>query len=270
LKDSGMCIQNTVGAGGDNERSDVVIVQILLNYNKLPTAEALAPDGRCGKFTIDAIREFQARQLAQFAPDGRVDPGGRSMAKLREGLPPFNPATALTADRLLGIMPLGQPKKIAKFAPMLQAGMVSRQIDTARRQAHFLAQVGHESLSLIYTEEIASGAAYEGRTDLGNTKKGDGKRFKGRGLIQLTGRFNYRAYGQDIGVDLTKDDAAPKVVGTDPRLAADVACWFWQKNNINVQADADDVVAVTRKVNGGTNGLADRKAYLLRARYFLC
>jgi putative chitinase len=230
---------------------------------------ALATDGRCGDTTIAAIRDFQSRVLAAFQPDGRVDPGGRTMSILREGLPAFDAATSLTPSRLLGIMPLGDRAKIERFAPMLQSGMVARQIDTARRQAHFLAQLGHESLSLQFTEEIASGAAYEGRADLGNTQPGDGKRFKGRGLIQLTGRANYHEYGADIGRDLTSSDAAPKVVGTDAKLAADVACWFWKVRHINVQADADDVVAVTKKVNGGTNGLADRKAYLARARFFL-
>jgi len=264
-----MCILNTVGDGGDNERSDVVIVQLLLNYNRTAADEALTTDGRCGSVTIAAIRGFQGRALPQFPPDGRIDPGGRTISKLREGLPAFNAAASLTAERLLGIMPQGHPAKIARFAPMLLAGMVARQIDTARRQAHFLAQVGHESLSLLFTEEIASGALYENRADLGNTHKGDGKRFKGRGLIQLTGRFNYRDYGNDIGRDLTSNDEAPKVVATDDKLAADVACWFWQTRHSNVKADTDDVEAVTRKVNGGTNGLADRKAYLQRARFFL-
>ncbi len=264
-----MCIINPVGNGGDNERPDVVIVQVLLNYNRPGGTPALDTDGRSGPILIAAIRAFQAARLPQFTGDGRVDPGGRTMAALREGLPKFEAGQSLTAERLLGIMPVGDPNKIGRFAPMLLAGMMARQIDTARRQAHFLAQVGHESLSLLFTEEIASGAAYEGRIDLGNTQPGDGKRFKGRGLIQLTGRSNYRDYGKDIGVDLTLNDAAPKVVATDPKLAADVACWFWKTNHINIEADADDVVAVTRKVNGGTNGLADRKAYLLRARYFL-
>lgn len=264
-----MCISRTVGDGGDNERPDVVIVQVLLNFNRSPTMPVLAPDGRCGQVTIAAIRDFQGRHLPQFPADGRVDPGGRSMAKLREGLPPFDAATSLTPQRLLGIMPQGDPAKIARFAPMLQAGMVGRQIDTARRQAHFLAQVGHESLSLLFTEEIASGAAYDGRADLGNTQPGDGRRFKGRGLIQLTGRANYRAYGSDIGIDLVHDDNAPKVVATDARLAADVACWFWKTNRLNVPADADDIDKVTRRVNGGTNGLTDRKEYLMRARFFL-
>lgn len=264
-----MCILNTVGDGGDNERPDVVIVQVLLNFNRAANLPELATDGRCGPTTIEAIREFQRRVLAQFKPDGRIDPGGRTMAKLREGLPAFNAAASLTAPRLLGIMPHGEPAKIARFAPMIQLGMVARQIDTARRQAHFLAQIGHESMSLVFTEEIASGAAYEGRADLGNTQPGDGKRFKGRGLIQLTGRANYSEYGKDIGVDLTTNTAAAAVVATDAKLAADVACWFWKKRKLNVQAEADDIIALTKKINGGTNGLADRKAYLMRSRYFL-
>jgi putative chitinase len=92
--------------------------------------------------------------------------------------------------------------------------------------AHFIAQIGHESASFLFAEEIADGSAYEGRIDLGNTQSGDGKRFKGRGLIQLTGRANYAAYSKDSGVDYV---AKPQVVASDPVVAVDVACWFWNK-----------------------------------------
>ncbi len=136
------------------------------------------------------------------------------------------------------------------------------------RRAYFLAQVGHESGELRYTEEIASGDAYEGRRDLGNTEAGDGRRFKGRGLIQLTGRANYRGFGEAIGVDLLSNDNAQRVA-TDPGLAVEVACWFWQARGLNALADEDDAHAVTRRINGGLNGLADRLRQLDRARFFL-
>jgi len=120
----------------------------------------------------------------------------------------------------------------------------------------------------MYSEETASGAAYEGRNDLGNTQAGDGPRFKGRGLIQLTGRNNYTAYGNDTGKNLT-DGGNPQLVAADPSLAVDVSCWFWDTNNLNTLADADDIIGVTKAVNGGLNGLESRKAYLRRAKFFL-
>jgi putative chitinase len=170
---------------------------------------------------------------------------------------------------LKGIMPLGRDDKVALYWPGLKAGMARRRIDTALRQAHFLAQLGHESMSFIHAEELASGEAYDGRADLGNTQPGDGPRFKGRGLIQLTGRANYAKYGLAIGRDLTSDDDKPKAVAREPDLAVDVACWFWETRNLNTHADADDVREITRRINGGYNGLEDRMAYLARARFFL-
>ena len=146
--------------------------------------------------------------------------------------------------------------------------MPANGIDTPLRCMHFLAQIGHESAGFRYTEEIASGEAYEGRADLGNTQPGDGVRFKGRGLIQLTGRANYAAYGKAIGVDLVDTDAY-ETLATDPERAVDVACWFWSTHGLNALADADDIEAVTRRINGGLNGLDDRKAYLHRARFFV-
>ena len=150
----------------------------------------------------------------------------------------------------------------------LRANALSRSRDSPLRRAHFLAQVGHESAELLYVEEIANGDAYEGRVDLGNTQPGDGRRFKGRGLIQLTGRANYRDYGATIGVDLEVNDNW-KRVSTDPALTVDVAGWFWKNNRINDLADKDDVRLVTRRVNGGLNGLADRTRQLGRAKFFL-
>ena len=126
------------------------------------------------------------------------------------------------------------------------------------RFAHFLAQLAHESGNFRYMEEIASGAAYEGRKDLGNTQPGDGKRFKGRGPIQLTGRANYRKYGQQLGIDFENNPAIVAI----PSVGLLVACKFWSDNGLNELADKDDVVSITKRINGGTNGLADRKAKL--------
>lgn len=129
---------------------------------------------------------------------------------------------------------------------------------TALRLAHFFAQLGHESGSFRYMEEIASGQAYEGRKDLGNVQSGDGRRFKGRGPIQLTGRANYRDYGRRIGIDL---EAHPEIAAI-PSLGMLTACTYWTVKGLNALADADDVEGITRKINGGLNGLADRKERL--------
>lgn len=138
-------------------------------------------------------------------------------------------------------------------------------IDTPLRMAHFMGQVAHESGGFRYMEEIASGQAYEGRSDLGNTALGDGKRFKGRGPIQLTGRANYRLFGRTLGIDFENN---PEVVAL-PSIGLMVACQFWQMRGLNELADADDVMAITRRVNGGTNGLPERKAYLAKAKDLL-
>ena len=113
---------------------------------------------------------------------------------------------------------------------------------------------------------MASGEAYEGK--LGNNQPGDGPRFKGRGLIQLTGRDNYNAYGKAKGIDYTTQ-AAAKLLATNPVVAVDVACWFWTLLSLNALADKDDVTEITKKINGGFNGLEKRKAFLARAKFFL-
>lgn len=144
---------------------------------------------------------------------------------------------------------------IADSAPVM---LPRYQINTPLRQRHFFAQIAHECDGFKTTQEYASGAAYEGRRDLGNTKKGDGKRYKGRGLIQLTGRANYKTFGNRLGIDLEGDPAQ----AADPALSFQIACEYWKAKNLNALADRDDVVGITRKINGGPNGLADRKAWL--------
>jgi len=138
-------------------------------------------------------------------------------------------------------------------------------MDTALRLAHFMAQLLHESGGFRYMEEIASGQAYEGRADLGNTQAGDGKLFKGRGPIQLTGRANYRTYGAALGMDFERH---PEIVSL-PSIGLRVALEFWKQRGLNTLADGDDIVAITRKVNGGTNGLADRNAQLAKLKAWM-
>ena len=133
------------------------------------------------------------------------------------------------------------------------------------RLAHLMAQLVHESGSFRYMEEIASGAAYEGRADLGNTQPGDGKRYKGRGPIQLTGRANYRTFGRRMGIDFENH---PEIAAL-PCIGLHIALEYWKDRGLNSFADADDVDAITRKINGGTNGLADRKQHLAKIKGWL-
>ena len=168
----------------------------------------------------------------------------------------------LTADEFGQIMPNCPAAKRADYLPFMQQAMAEFEITTYLRETAFLAQLAHESAELRYMEEIASGAAYEGRKDLGNTQPGDGKRYKGRGPIQLTGRANYTRYGGLLGLDLVNNPtlAATKEVGF--RIAGQ----FWQLNGLNELADQQQFKAITKRINGGYNGLDDRIKYYKRAK----
>lgn len=147
-------------------------------------------------------------------------------------------------------------ENVDKFFVPLRRAMTAYSIDTPQRIAHFLAQVGHESGQLQYTEEIASGREYEGREDLGNTEKGDGVRFKGRGLIQITGRYNYQELADSIRLpELMKK---PEMLA-EPDLACLSAAWFWDKKKLNKLADEENLEKITLRVNGGTNGMKNRR-----------
>ncbi len=134
-------------------------------------------------------------------------------------------------------------------------------IHTKLRAAHFLAQACHESDGFCTTEEYASGARYEGRKDLGNVEPGDGVRFKGRGIFQLTGRANYARMGEKLGLNLLDE---PRLAA-EPAISLRIACEYWNDRRISPLADANDLEGVTRRINGGLNGLADRRACLGRA-----
>lgn len=120
-------------------------------------------------------------------------------------------------------------------------------LDTGLRLAHFMGQCGHESGGFRYMEEIASGAAYEGRADLGNTQPGDGRRYKGRGPIQTTGRANYRRDGRTLGIDL---ESNPQLLAI-PSLGLLASTLFWSRMGLNAYADQDNAVACSRGVNRG-------------------
>ena len=164
-------------------------------------------------------------------------------------------AALLTLPQLQKALPYAGPRARLYLSPLNQA-MAEFGIDTPRRIAHFLGQIAHESGSLRYTREIASGAAYEGRGDLGNTQPGDGMRYKGRGLIQITGRANYSACSRALYGD-ARLIARPELL-EDILPACRSAAWFWHRAQLNTRADTGDIRGITRVINGGYNGFAER------------
>jgi predicted chitinase len=178
------------------------------------------------------------------------------------GPAPSGPGAGVTQAQLLKIMPNLGAEKARQYLPFLNQAMAEQGITTEPRKEMFLAQLAHESGGLRYMEEIASGAAYEGRRDLGNTQPGDGKRFKGRGPIQLTGRANYREVGRALGLDLEGNPG----LAASPAVGFRIAAYFWKSRGLNSLADQGNFREVTRRINGGYNGLADREMYWARAR----
>ncbi|SLF33402.1 Bacteriophage protein [Mycobacteroides abscessus subsp. bolletii] len=161
--------------------------------------------------------------------------------------------------------------RAAEILPAVSDGLKASQCTNINRIAMWLAQVGHESAGFNATEEYASGAAYEGRADLGNTQPGDGVRFKGRSWIQITGRNNYAAFsrwcsGKGLVPSPTEFVDNPKRLA-ELRWAGIGAAWYWTvaRTDINALSDRQDLETVTRRINGGTNGLADRRSRYNRA-----
>jgi putative chitinase len=182
---------------------------------------------------------------------------------------------SLTQHLLETIMPNAR-SQAGVFISVLNTAMVRFSINTPKRIAAFLAQVGHESGQLQYVRELGSDQ-YLSKYDtgrlaarLGNTPAldGDGQKYRGRGLIQITGRDNYR----QCSLGLFGDDRLlflPELL-EKPQWAADSAAWFWEQNGLNELADRDQFNSITRRINGGLNGLQDRLQLWARARAVLC
>lgn len=166
----------------------------------------------------------------------------------------------LTAVTLASAMNIPSARA-EKYVDGINAAMMYAAISTRLAAASFLAQIGHESGSLVYARELwgptPAQVRYEGRTDLGNVVPGDGKKFMGRGFIQVTGRINYK----DCSLALFGDERLLDDPSTleKPEYAALSAGWFWKKNSLNKLADVDQFTATSKVINGGTNGLDDRK-----------
>ncbi len=166
----------------------------------------------------------------------------------------------VTKDLILGIMP--NARNVDTILPFLITGCDQYEINTSKRENCFLAQVALECGEFRYLKELASGEEYEGRLDLGNTEPGDGIKFKGRGLIQITGRANYQQISDDFGVDFISN---PELLET-PQYATQSACWFWNIHGLNPLADIEDFVRITKRINGGTNRLIQREMYWNKAK----
>jgi putative chitinase len=156
------------------------------------------------------------------------------------------------------------PARAALYLDLLNSAMATMAIDTPPRMAAFLAQIGHESVSLAFAREIwgptAQQLSYEGRKDLGNVKPGDGLRYLGRGLIQVTGRANYaaattgmRAYAAGV-----PDFEANPALLEQPQWAALSAGWYWRSRGLSALADVGQFELITKRINGGLTGQPDR------------
>ena len=182
----------------------------------------------------------------------------------------------LTIEQLQAIMPLLPAAKRTTYFPFLTAAVSEFGIDQPARTAAFLAQLAHESAQFKFMEEIWGPTTAQRRyeppdklaTTLGNTEPGDGFRFKGRGPIQVTGRANYRRFGDLLGLDLV----ATPVQAASPEVAFRIAALFWSKKGLNELADRVTPEAfreITRRINGGFNGLAERQRFYETAKTVL-
>ena len=323
-------IMRSVGQGCTNSPLEVKQVQELLNRAKKRLNEAGIPienfghldeDKLCGPSTIKAIKIFQRDIVGLSRPDGKIDPGGKTIKMLyavtsgnlgeikvqiqrhkhapggaggSAAVPKLTPSGDLTVEALAWLAPnLNRNKIPAKPQDVVDAmnlAMREAEANTPERKAAFLSQVIHESDGLNTTTEYASGDAYERDIiNLGNTQPGDGRRFKGRGFIQLTGRANYTNAWLALGFSVKKDATTKHLVnGVDPieperaarlRESALTTAWFWKKNGLNALADAlrtakneeAQVLAISIRVNGKhknglPNGWEERKKYYRKAK----
>lgn len=203
----------------------------------------------------------------------------------------------LTYDQLLAINGNKNPEMCRYYIDALNKVLPTYQINTKLRLCHFLAQILHESGNLKYksenlnysakalrsvfgkyfkTDEIANEYArkpekianrvYANRMGNGDEASGDGWLRRGRGLIQLTGTDNYKACTKALNIDLMKN---PDLIISNAEICVKAACWFWNKNNLNNFADTDNIKAITKRINGGYNGLEDRESILKRAKSVL-
>lgn len=172
----------------------------------------------------------------------------------------------ITVDMLKKLSPKAKDSIVNDIVKYLNIYLLNYEINIPLRIAHFMAQAAHESDGFKTLSEYwgptEAQKRYEGRRDLGNVEKGDGYKYRGRGIFQLTGRANYRQMGKKLNVDLQKE---PDLAATG-EISVQTALEYWKSRNLNMYADKDDIKEVTRRINGGYNGLEDRINYLNRAK----
>jgi predicted chitinase len=168
----------------------------------------------------------------------------------------------ITTNDMRRFAPRGKPAIISAIVPALNTYLPQYEIDMPNRIWHFMGQAYVECDQFRTMHEYASGSAYEGRKDLGNTEPGDGVRYKGRGIFQCTGRANYAAYGRKLGLDLVNNPELAAV----PEVSVRIACEYWKAKGLNGWADRNDPVMITKRINGGRNHLAERIAATEAAR----
>ncbi len=216
---------------------------------------------------LELARKQQLPQQALLARTATA-PGAATAMPKPEAVPP-SAKRNITGHELGQIMPSLPADKRKDWAETLNSAMAEFGITTARRQAAFLAQIAYETGQLRYLEEVWGPTEQQLRYEppsslaksLGNVEPGDGKRFRGRGLIWITGRENYEVFGKAVDVDLIKN---PELAAT-PVIAARTAAWFWKSRGLNELADQDDFKRITRKINGGLNGIKERESIYKRA-----
>lgn len=249
------------------------------------------------RFYGDASRYIDIVTANNIQDPDRIEVGTELMIPGPEDQRVTDPGDALTSAQLREIMPRASQENIEKYLDPLNKKVPQFEINTPLRKAHFIAQVAHESGSFRYSmenlnysakalrdvfgkyfpsEELANEYArkpekianrvYGNRMGNGDEQSGDGWKFRGRGLIQLTGRDNYRRCGEAIGLNLEED---PDQVSDNPEVSVMAVGWYWQSNNLNHYADQDDIKKVTKIINGGYHGLEDRMAFLKRAKAVL-
>jgi predicted chitinase len=227
-------------------------VQGALTRLGLPVAQT----GTLGEMTMGLVEQFQRLNGVQV--NGMVGP--TTLAALERAV-----QASISLDEFKQLAPGVAEGTLRAYLPHLNASMLRAGIDTDARKAAYIAQLGHESDGFHTLEEYASGADYEGRDDLGNVFAGDGRRFKGRGPIQITGRYNYTRYSEKVGEDLV---ANPERAAT-PEVGFKIAAEYWKENDLNRLADEGRFGDITRRINGGTNGWDDRNRRHSRARDLL-
>jgi len=171
----------------------------------------------------------------------------------------------ITELQLKQIYPFSTLQNRMKYLTYFNLYLNEYEIVTLLRLWSYFAQIGHESGQLRYSEEIASGTAYEGRKDLGNVFEGDGVKFKGRGLIQITGRDNYQKISNAFVIDFIQE---PELLES-PEWAVKSSLWFWKVKGLNSIADSGDFERLTRRINGGLTNLSDRLEIFNRCKIFI-